>query len=120
MNNSKEHLTTLQDLREGESFADAAHRLGRDPVELFGAVLDAELKPAFERAAKIRAAEAKPPRKPRVTTLVKRTEAATGRPAYGVTYHPDGSLTVEVGEKAKTESDPLSTANGHDEREIVL
>ncbi|MGH6865739.1 MAG: hypothetical protein ACREDO_06135 [Methyloceanibacter sp.] len=39
-------------------------------------------------------------RKPRDATLIKRTEKAAGRPAGGMTYHPDGSRTVQIGEIA--------------------
>jgi hypothetical protein len=39
-------------------------------------------------------------------TLVKRTEAATGRKACGVTYSPDGSRTVQVGEIGEAEATP--------------
>ena len=68
-----------------------------------------------ERVAAVKAERARKPSKPRDETLVKRAEKATGKPATGITYRPDGTRTVAVG-------DPLSAANGTDasEREIVL
>ena len=36
-------------------------------------------------------------RKPRLKTQIKQVEAATGRPAAGVTFAPDGSRTIAVG-----------------------
>ena len=65
--------------------------------------------------AAVKAERARKPSKPRDETLVKRAEKATGKPATGITYRPDGTRTVAVG-------DPLSAANGTDasEREIVL
>jgi hypothetical protein len=59
---------------------------------------------AFQKALGV---EAKRERKPRVKTLIERTQKAAGRLACGVTYHPDGSRTVEI-DKAE------ATGNGHD------
>lgn len=50
-------------------------------------------------------------RRPSDKTLVKRAEVATGRLAARVTYHPDGSRTVEVG---KIDN---GHANGEDQEE---
>ncbi|MGH6866084.1 MAG: hypothetical protein ACREDO_07955 [Methyloceanibacter sp.] len=44
-------------------------------------------------------------RKPRDATLIKRTEKAAGRPVAGMTYHPDGSRTVQIGDKAEQQPD---------------
>ena len=52
-------------------------------------------------------------RKPSDATLRKRAEVAVGRSASGITYHPDGSRTVEFRESADREA----TGNGHDKHQ---
>ena len=89
--------------------AHTVHQLVARPLVTGQAEREAAVKAAIE------AERARKPSKPRDETLVKRAEKATAKTATGITYHPDGSRTVAVG-------DPLSAANGTDasEREIVL
>ena len=110
---SKSSCIKIADLRDGESIADAAHRLRRHPLDLFADLLDAELKPKFGR---------KPKRvpKPRDKTLAQRAAKladALGKTPNGVRFDADGQPTFLFSEKAEAAPDPLPRANGHDDQE---
>ena len=79
----------------------------RVPPECYIRCLEADLAHADGRIVQLKRKPRQ--RKPRVKTLIERTEKATGRPATGVTYHADGSRTIAIGDMAEGER-----ANGNE------